>query len=276
MGNSCCSDNPNNVSALEGRELGKPQMVTNQVSDPILTKEQHAPSIGKDIYEVPLDEMNHQNEIVQNVINKIGGYIADYEISNSTAEQPEIGPYRYPNGATYFGQYKNGKRHGEGKQIWHDGSIYEGQWKDDRTNGKGRLIHAEGDVFEGQWANDKTNGYGKYTHLDGTTYLGEWKDDLQHGVGKEEWADKSNFEGQYVNGVKEGNGIFSWVDGSRYEGNFAHNDLDGIGNFIKIFSFNETKGVISGMMAGNMQVDGGLIKCMIKDISLGILFNEIY
>ena len=48
--------------------------------------------------------------------------ILKYHFCNFQDIWPYFGPYRYDNGATYVGQYKEGKRHGEGKQVWRDGS----------------------------------------------------------------------------------------------------------------------------------------------------------
>ena len=75
------------------------------------------------------------------VIEKHGPYHPTAEPNQSWAELPELGPYKYENGATFIGQYKYSKRHGEGKQVWQDGSCYEGQWKNNKTNGKGRYFY---------------------------------------------------------------------------------------------------------------------------------------
>lgn len=74
---------------------------------------------------------------------------------------PTLGPFELENGAIYLGQWKQGSRHGKGKQIWGDGSVYEGLWKNGMANGYGRLIHADGDVYEGQWEDDRAHGEGK-------------------------------------------------------------------------------------------------------------------
>jgi hypothetical protein len=71
---------------------------------------------------------------------------------------PTLGPYEFENGSVYLGQWKNGFRHGKGKQIWTDGSIYEGFWEQNVACGKGRLIHSDGDIYEGEWKNDKAHG----------------------------------------------------------------------------------------------------------------------
>ena len=81
---------------------------------------------------------------------------------------PEIGPYQYPDGSTYYGQYKNGLRHGYGEQVWSDGSLYQGFFEKDQCNGKGRLVHTTGDAYQGDWQDDQASGYGFYLHVDGT------------------------------------------------------------------------------------------------------------
>ena len=87
-------------------------------------------------------------------------------------ELPELGPYRYPDGGTYFGQYKNGLRHGFGEQIWPDGSLYQGFFQNDRCQGLGRLVHPEGDAYQGEWFEDQAEGQGYYLHSDKTQYKG--------------------------------------------------------------------------------------------------------
>lgn len=58
-----------------------------------------------------------------------------------------LGPYKCPDGSTYYGQYKFGNKCGYGELIWEDGSLYQGFFEEDKFNGKGRLIHSEGDAY---------------------------------------------------------------------------------------------------------------------------------
>jgi len=53
----------------------------------------------------------------------------------------------------YVGEYKDGKKHGQGTYTWFDGGIYVGKWKD-----------------------GKEHGQGTYTWSDGSKYVGEYKD----------------------------------------------------------------------------------------------------
>ena len=38
--------------------------------------------------------------------------------------------YIWENGSRYVGEWKDGKKHGQGTYISHDGRKYEGEWKD--------------------------------------------------------------------------------------------------------------------------------------------------
>jgi len=100
----------------------------------------------------------------------------------------------------YDGEWKDDKRHGEGKSQVND-SYYEGKWKDDKRHGKGVLLG----IYDGEWEDDKMHGKGKLfinngvykgdmkngkRHGKGTFdseecfYDGEWEDDKRHGKGK--------------------------------------------------------------------------------------------
>lgn len=61
--------------------------------------------------------------------------------------------------SVYLGQFKNWKRHGEGKQFFSDG------------------------VYDGVWALGKRNGLGIMWYDDKRVYLGNWKDDKYEGIG---------------------------------------------------------------------------------------------
>lgn len=141
----------------------------------------------------------------------------------------------FDNDATYTGTLKNGTiRDGYGIQKWPDGATYEGEWKDDVAQGKGKLIHPDGDIYYGEWKNDKANGYGVYHHANGTKYIGEWMDDKQHGKGVEKWSDGTCYEGEYKDGLKHGKGIFRFADGSFYEGEFKYNFIDGSFSYLTV------------------------------------------
>ena len=94
-------------------------------------------SVAKPIKEVP----NYNNQAAQATYNKIGEFVYDQD-EDDDKQLPRLGPYEFENGAVYIGQWRQGVRHGRGKQYWNDGSFYEGYWRNNMANGKGRLIHA--------------------------------------------------------------------------------------------------------------------------------------
>lgn len=137
----------------------------------------HAPNstFAKLISETP--PTNNPNS--EHVLNQLGPYKYPDHKDPELDELPFLGPFELENEAIYYGQWKNGLRHGKGRQQWKDGSIYEGYWRNNMASGIGRLIHADGDVYEGGWLDDKAHGKGTYTHLDGAMYDGDWVEDRQ-------------------------------------------------------------------------------------------------
>lgn len=137
----------------------------------------HMPETSKD---KPLEteakpytgEIKITNQSVLNALKKYGEY--QLPVKQECETYTTLEAYQFPNEAIYVGQWKNGKRHGLGKQYYKDGSYYFGYWENNMTNGLGRLIHADGDIYEGNWFNDKAHGNGKYIHADGAQYVGEW------------------------------------------------------------------------------------------------------
>ena len=60
--------------------------------------------------------------------------------------------------AYYIGDWKDGKRHGQGTIVYSDGTTYVGAFKDDMFHGPGKLTKADGTVYEGEWVQDHFNG----------------------------------------------------------------------------------------------------------------------
>ena len=49
---------------------------------------------------------------------------------------------------------------------WEDGASYLGQWQDGKACGYGKFSHVNGDCYLGQWYNDKANGMGIFVKKD--------------------------------------------------------------------------------------------------------------
>ena len=109
----------------------------------------------------------------------------------------------YPNGEKYIGEFKNGKRHGQGTLEYSIWKKYVGEWKDDKRHGQGTLIdelYIES-TYVGEWINDKKNGYGIITFVDGAIYDGEWKDDKENGKGTVTLQDVKTYIADFKNGL---------------------------------------------------------------------------
>jgi hypothetical protein len=48
--------------------------------------------------------------------------------------------------------------------------VYEGEWKDGKKHGQGKIDFASGDKYTGDWVNDVITGQGVYNSADGSRY----------------------------------------------------------------------------------------------------------
>ena len=106
-------------------------------------------------------------------------------------------------GRRYEGEWRAGRRDGEGVAEWDDGRYYHGGWREDARHGRGLF----------RW--------GKLR------YEGEWARGKMHGGGEQRFADGSRYEGQYVEGKRHGRGRFTFPDGSYYTGGFQGDQFHG-------------------------------------------------
>ena len=136
-------------------------------------------------------------------------------------------------GCQYYGEWNQqfNQKHGRGILKWPEGPTYYGQFKNDKASGKGRLIFKEGEEYFGDWEDNKANGFGKYKSKE-VIYEGKWKDDRQDGIGTETWNDGTSYTGEFKNGQKTGEGKFKYNDGSYYSGTFYNNQLHGKGLYV--------------------------------------------
>ena len=109
-----------------------------------------------------------------------------------------VGESTYASGDKYVGEFKDGKRNGQGTYYfladnkW-KGDQYVGEFKDGLQSGKGTYHHladdkSRGDKYVGEFKDGKRNGQGPYYFLaenkwKGNQYVGEFKDGEQTGQG---------------------------------------------------------------------------------------------
>jgi len=93
-----------------------------------------------------------------------------YELSVSGGTLSKQISIKFASGTTYYGEYLQGKIHGDGTMTYTDGSKYSGDYSEGLRSGDGNFTFSNGDKYSGKWKNDKMDGYGKYT-WDYQTYL---------------------------------------------------------------------------------------------------------
>jgi hypothetical protein len=111
--------------------------------------------------------------------------------------------YYYPNGDKYVGEFKNGKRVGQGTLEYRGFQKYVGNFKNDKRHGQGTFID-EGlteFTYTGEWKDDKKNGLGLITYKKGLKYKGEWKDDKENGKGTLTLPNGKSYDGDFKDGV---------------------------------------------------------------------------
>merc|ERR1712100_490914 len=158
----------------------------------------------------------------------------------------------YPNGDEYEGEYKEGKRDGQGTYKWiktvtdeegvtapaldDDGkpifqSTYTGAYVANLKDGEGVFEYPDGSKYQGNWRHDKRHGDGVYWYANGDIYSGEWKFGTKHGRGTFIHAESNaKLIGTYVDGkyVKG-----KWVmSDATYTGGYKDNKPFGPGQFV--------------------------------------------
>ncbi len=82
----------------------------------------------------------------------------------------------------YEGQFKLGKKNGDGIAKSQDGSYYKGQFEDDLYDGSGLFVDSCDDEYDGDWVKGQRHGQGKQTWFGkDITYEGPFEDGLPHG-----------------------------------------------------------------------------------------------
>lgn len=83
------------------------------------------------------------------------------------------GKREYSNKATYFGNWLNGARNGEGQILFATGESFSGIWEDDSLR-EGLVSFTDGAIYSGHLKNYSFYGFGSYLQSDGTVLQGIW------------------------------------------------------------------------------------------------------
>ena len=137
----------------------------------------------------------------------------------------------------YDGEWKNGKKNGNGTLYWTNGSIYQGQWSNDMMDGIGVMVLPGKLIYEGEFCENQFQGQGVLTWEDGKKYEGSWERNLQHGFGTLCYSNsdprkRKSYKGNWSDGKKQGYGLMTWHNNARYEGNWVDGKRDGYGKHL--------------------------------------------
>jgi hypothetical protein len=137
-----------------------------------------------------------------------------------------FGLVKFANGDCYFGEYKDGKLHGEGSLIKRkDGNekVYKGIFKEGLLI-SGKIFLTDKNIFDGEWNFDLELYNGIFSYDNGEKYIGEMNIDLKkHGKGMMMFKNGYVYDGEWKNDVQHGKGIYKTVN--TYDGNFENGEF---------------------------------------------------
>jgi hypothetical protein len=152
-------------------------------------------------------------------------YVGEYRDGKRNGQ----GTYTFPDGRKYVGEYRDGKRNGQGTYTFPDGRKYVGEYRDGKHNGQGVYTAADGRKYVGEFLDDKAHGQGTLTWADGSKSVGEWRDSKRNGQGTYTHADGSNYVGEFRDDNYHGQGTYTFADGSKYVGEWRDDKYHGQG-----------------------------------------------
>ncbi len=85
------------------------------------------------------------------------------------------GTYPFANGDRYVGEFKDGKRHGQGTLTFVNGNKYVGEFKGSYFNGQGTFTYTDGDKYVSGFKDGQRSGPGIQYKADGTVISSNWK-----------------------------------------------------------------------------------------------------
>ena len=163
-----------------------------------------------------------------------GEYVAKnfrYEGEFREGRKEGQGTYVWANGNRYEGPFAADAPNGVGKYSFANGDVYTGEIRDGALTGRGTYVSKSGDALEGTFVNGTIQGVGTQRFASGDRYEGEFKDGRASGKGRYLGADGHRVEGEFVDGLPHGKGVHSFANGDRYEGDIDHSALTGRGAY---------------------------------------------
>ena len=163
----------------------------------------------------------------------------------------------------YFGEVKNGQRHGQGTTFI-GGLTYTGVHADDSVTGMGKISYEDGSYYNGYVVDALYNGPGElFYQSTGETYIGNFINNNLEGEG-EYFSQEFSYSGKFKNGLFHGIGKIKLTDGDSYFAEYSEGKYMGELDFIPEKAFKRIALVI-----GNDNYDSGPLDNAVSD-SLGM------
>jgi hypothetical protein len=112
----------------------------------------------------------------------------------------------------YIGEWKNGRRHGQGTQIYTGGERYEGGWRNGQSYGEGTFTSPNGNKTKGILKRGIYHGPVTEYFTDGRIWIVERKNNKRHGRGIVVFPDGTKITGEWINHKLVGSSDFYGVE----------------------------------------------------------------
>ncbi len=211
-------------------------------------------------------------------INTTQRPVFDVNLNSNKPTQDNGNYVRIPLGnGYYYGEVKNGKRHGIGALYFDNGERFEGNWINDEICGSGIYFWPNGSYFSGYWDSSRRNGYGIEVKPNGTYSIHYFVDEKSviRVVANRSRLNYANgyYIGQVLNGKAHGMGTYYWNDGSKFEGNWVNGVIHGNG----LLTYSNNQGVYVGYWDNGIRKECYGLQCLNNGQKLiGYWKNEIY
>lgn len=159
--------------------------------------------------------------------------------------------------AQYFGNFRNGKREGQGKMVWGDGSCFEGLWKNDLRYSGTMVMGQSGWVYKGRFKNDRCHDKdGVLLSPTMIIYQGHFARNKTCPIGLLLYSNGSIYYGQHQQFVRNGVGKNIDFNGSIHEGSWENDKLSGPS--CRIYD-NNTNECYTGSVSDGKKMGSGIL-----------------
>jgi hypothetical protein len=167
-----------------------------------------------------------------------------------------VGSNTFASGNKYVGEFKDGKRNGQGTFTFSDGEKYVGEFKDDKIDGQGTYTFANGNKYVGEHKDSKINGQGTFTFADGSKYVGEHKDGKRNGQFTATFANGNKYVGEYKDNKRNGQGTEYASNGS-----IINQGIWADGSFVRSEPVQQAVAPLNNQLLSSSSLQGSLPAC---------------